>query len=263
MAPDARANQRDVSGPPLLLVPVGVGTAYARSGEVQSCYLVRGGDRTVALDLGAGALNRLQDHVRPEDLAALVITHLHPDHCADLMALRVYMAWGPGRGGSLRVLGPPGLRDRAAAFAGSDGWDPFRFEDLPAGGGEHDLGGGLVLRHREVPHLPPTHALRLERGGAALCYGADCAEGPELAELAGGCDLLLCECSFGAEDVPEGVPHLNGAQAGAIAARAGAGRLLLTHCFPELDRDAALDAARGAFGGPVGWARQGEAVAVG
>ncbi len=263
MAPDARAMDRDVSGPPLELVPVGVGTAYARPGEVQSCYLVRAGGRAVALDLGAGALNRLQRHLAPEELDALVISHLHPDHCVDLMALRVYMAWGPGRGGELRVLGPPGLRDRAAAFAGSDGGDAFRFEDLPAGGGEHDLGGGLVLRHREVPHLPPTHALRLERGGAALCYGADCAEGPELAELAAGCDVLVCECSFGAEPVPEGVPHLNAAQAGAIAARAGAGRLLLTHCFPELDRDAALAAARAAFDGPVDWARQDEAVPAG
>ena len=263
MAPDARAIARDVSGPPLVLVPVGVGAAYARSGEVQSCYLVRAGDRAVALDLGAGSLNRLQDQIAPEDIDALVISHLHPDHCADLMALRVYMTWGPGRGRTLRVLGPPGLRERAAAFAGSDGWDALRFEDLPAGGGEHDLGGGLVLRHREVPHLPPTHALRLDLGGAALCYGADCAEGPELPELAAGCDVLVCECSFGAEEVPEGVPHLNGAQAGELAGRAGAGRLLLTHCFPELDRDAALAAARAAFGGPVDWARQGEPVVAG
>jgi ribonuclease BN (tRNA processing enzyme) len=39
--------------------------------------------------------------------------------------------------------------------------------------------------------------------------------------------------------------------------------MLLTHCYPEFDRDAALAAARAAFAGPVDWARQGEAVPAG
>jgi ribonuclease BN (tRNA processing enzyme) len=247
----------------LVLTPVGVGAAYAASGEVQSSYLVTAGDRAVLLDLGSGALNRLQDEIPPERLDALVITHLHADHCVDLLALRVYMVWGPGAGRTIRVLGPPGLRERMTAFSGSEGWaEAFRFEELNGPDGERDLGGGLVMRYREVPHLPPTFAVRLERGGAVICYGADGAPGPELPELAAGCDVLLCECSFGAEPIPAGTPHLNGAEAGRMAARAGAGRLLLTHCFPEFDRNAALAAAREAFGGPVDWARQGEPVAV-
>lgn len=250
-----------MSGPPLVLVPVGVGTAYARPGEVQSCYLVRAGARAVALDLGAGALNRLQDHIAPEDLSALVISHLHPDHCADMLALRVYMVWGPGAGHVLRVLGPPGLRERLAAFSGSEGWDTaFRFEELAPGSDERDLGDGLTLRFAEVPHLPPTYATRVESGGTALCYGADCAPGDALPELAAGADVLVCESSFGAGPVPEGVPHLNGAAAGAIAARAGARRLLLTHCFPEHDREAALAAAAAEYDGPVAWAIQGDAL---
>ncbi len=61
--------------------------------------------------------------------------------------------------------------------------------------------------------------------------------------------------------MPEGVPHLNGRQAGGIAALGRARRLLLTHCFPEHDREAALAAARAEFDGPAGWAEQDEAVA--
>lgn len=249
--------------PRMELVPVGVGGAYGLPHEAQSCYLVRTPERAVVLDLGSGTLNRLCALVAPQDLDAVVISHLHPDHCADLMALRVYMAWGPGAGRRLRVMGPPGLRERLVAFSGSDGWDgSFAFEDLSSPGGEADLGSGLVLRYHEVPHLPPTFAMRLDWGGAALCYGADCAPGPELPELAAGCGVLVCEASFGAEPVPEGVPHLPARDAGRIAARAGVGRLLLTHCTPEFDRDAALAAARAEFAGPVDWARQGEPVAV-
>lgn len=262
MAADARAISRHVSDARLRIVPVGVGSAYSAPGEAQSCYLVSAAGRSVAIDLGSGTMNLLQRQIAPEDLDAVVITHLHPDHCVDLMALRVYMVWGPGAGRVLTVHGPPGLRERLVAFSGSDGWDSaFDFRDLAAGGGEIDLGGGLALRHREVPHLPPTHAVRVEHEGRAICFSADCAPNDALVALAEGCEVLVCEASFGDGAVPAGVPHLTARDAGDIAARAGAGRLLLVHCSPEFDRDAALAAARERFGGPVDWARQGEAVA--
>ena len=261
MAADARAISRHVSDAGLHVVPVGVGTAYGAPGEAQSCYLFAAAGRSVAVDMGSGTLNLLQRRIAPEALDAVVITHMHPDHCVDLMALRVYMVWGPGAGATLPVHGPPGLRDRLAAFSGSEGWDTaFAFHDLAPGGGAIDLGDGLVLRHREVPHLPPTNAVRVEHGGRAVCFSADCAPNDALVELARGCDVLLCECSFGAGDVPEGLPHMNARDAGSTAARAGAGRLLLVHGQPEFDRSAACAAAAEAFGGPVEWARQGEAV---
>lgn len=263
MARDARATGRRVSDPRLTLVPVGAGAAYGRPEEAQSSYLVRAGEDAVLLDLGGGAFNRLCGLMAPEDLSAVVISHLHPDHCADLMALRVYMVWGPGAGRRLRVLAPPGLRDILAAFSGSEGWDAaFAFEDLARPGGEAELTAGLRLRYREVPHLPPTFALRVDGAGGSLCYGADCAPGPDLPALAAGCGLLVCECSFGATPVPEGVPHMRAADAGRIAAAAGVRLLLLTHCSPEFDRQAALEEARAALGdrGEVAWAREGAAV---
>ena len=162
MAADARAISRHVSDARLRIVPVGVGSAYAAPGEAQSCYLVSAAGRSVAIDLGSGTLNLLQRQIAPEDLDAVVITHLHPDHCVDLMALRVYMVWGPGAGRVLPVHGPPGLRDRLVAFSGSDGWDSrVRLpRTSPPAVGRSRLGDGLRLRHREVPHLPPTHAVR-------------------------------------------------------------------------------------------------------
>lgn len=248
-----------MSGDGLVLVPIGTGAAYARPGEAQSGYLVRGAGRAVMLDLGAGALNRLVGELPPEELDAVVITHLHPDHCVDLLALRVYMLFGPGRGTRLRLLGPPGMIARLAALAGDEGWDEaFAVEELTAGA--YDLGGGLTLRAVEVPHLPPTFALRLETAGASVVYGADCAENPALAELARGCDLLLLECSFGAEAPTREMPHLGAREAARMAEAAGARRLLLTHCYPEHDRDRALALARAGTGAPVDWARQSEAV---
>lgn len=263
MPSDVAANDPDRGGRVITLMPVGTGAAFGDAGDVQSSYLLRAGDRAVVLDLGSGAVSALAHHLPPEDLDAVVISHAHPDHCVDLFGLHVRMAWGPGQGRVIPVFGPEGLAGRLAAFSDSEPWPAqqgLRMEVLSPGSGEVDLGGGVRLLHREVPHLPPTHALRVEHGGSALCYSADCGPDDALVRLAHGCDVLLCECTFGPDPVPEGVPHLNGRHAGDIARRAGVGRLLLTHRQPGHDPDAALAQAREAFGGRVDWARPGREV---
>ena len=194
------------------LVPVGVGAAYGLPDEAQSCYLVRTPERAVVVDLGSGALNRLCALVAPQDLDAVVITHLHPDHCVDLLALRVYMVWGPGAGRRLRVMGPPGLRERLTAFAGSEGWDGVRLRGARvAAAARPTSAAGSCCATARCRTCRPRIAVRLERGGAALCYGADCAPGDELPELAAGCGVLVCEC---------GVRGRAGAGGGAAHARA-------------------------------------------
>ncbi|MEQ9335657.1 MAG: MBL fold metallo-hydrolase, partial [Miltoncostaeaceae bacterium] len=227
--------------------------------------LVLAGPRRIVLDLGSGSLSALARHMAPEDLDAVVISHLHPDHCVDLFGLHVRMQWGPGRGRVIPVHGPPALAARLAAFADGERWRPEDGLDLrphPGGGGTVDLGDGVLLRHREVPHLPPTHAVRVEAGGRALVYGADCAPDDALVELAAGADVLVCECTFGADPVPAEVPHLPAEAAGSIARRAGVGRLLLTHMQLGHDRGRALAVAAEAFGGPVAWAEDGVEVVV-
>jgi ribonuclease BN (tRNA processing enzyme) len=248
----------------ITLTPVGTAAAFGGVAEAQSSYLVEAGGRAILFDIGSGALAALQAIRAPETLDLVVVTHMHPDHCSDLFALHVHMQWGSGRGRTLTVLGPPELPERLAAFTGRPEWGPdegLRFEALPDAGGQRDLGGGAVLRHTQVPHLPPTHALRIDAGGRSFCFGADCAPDDALVDLARGCDLLLLECSFGPDPVPEGLPHLNADSAGGLARRAGASRLLLTHCQGGHDRGRALRRAREVFGGPADWAVPGQRVA--
>lgn len=246
-------------GDPLTITPIGVGAAYARSGEAQSAYLVTFGRTQVCLDLGAGALNQLQRVVRPEDVTAILISHLHADHCVDLFSLRIYMEYGPGVGRRIHVYGPRELPDRLQAFGGDGGWDGFEFHPLDEPGGELAL-DDLRLRWTEVPHSHPTFALRIDAPGGSVTYGADCGPNDALAALARDTDVLIAECGLGLGPSPADAIHLSATDAGDIARRAGARRLLLTHCYPEHDRDAVLAAAAAAFGGPVAWATQGEAV---
>ena len=55
--------------------------------------------------------------------------------------------------------------------------------------------------------------------------------------------------------------HLNARAAGEMARQAGAGRLLLVHGQPDVDRAGSLEIATQAFDGPVEWARERQAYA--
>jgi ribonuclease BN (tRNA processing enzyme) len=246
----------------LAVTPVGVGAAYGRPGEHQSCYLVTAGTQSICLDLGAGAFNALCAITRPEDIDLFVMSHLHPDHFIDLLALRVYMVWGPGAGHSVRVAGPPGLREVLAAF-GEDGLGTaMQIEVLVGVEAATQCPGALEITHRQVPHLPPTYATRISFDGRSVCFGADCAPNDALPEFASGVDVLLTECSFGETDIPLGAAHLNAHAAGDIARRAGAGQLLLAHCFPEYDIERSAQIAAEVAGIPVAPARQGQTVQI-
>jgi ribonuclease BN (tRNA processing enzyme) len=94
--------------------------------------------------------------------------------------------------------------------------------------------------------------VRLEAGDAVLMYTGDSGPSPQIAELADGADLLVAEASY-IDGVPEDSRHFlsSARQGGLVAARARAGRLLLTHLMPGVDHGAAASAASAEYGGPV------------
>jgi ribonuclease BN (tRNA processing enzyme) len=102
-----------------------------------------------------------------------------------------------------------------------------------------------------VDHPTPAFGIRVTDGERTFAYTGDTGPCTALDELARGADVLLSEASWtDAPDRPAGV-HLSGKQAGEVASRAGAGRLLLTHIAPWTDRAAVLAEAVEAFGAAV------------
>src|SRR5580698_3351473 len=85
-----------------------------------SSYLVEADGFRVVLDMGNGSFGALQRHIHPADVDAIVITHLHADHCIDLTAYIVSLRYGgaghrerPGR--PIPLIGPEGTQARLAA----------------------------------------------------------------------------------------------------------------------------------------------------
>lgn len=244
------------------LTVVGCSGSYPGPQSPASCYLVEADDaqgRTwrVLLDLGSGALGALQRVTVPRDLDAVLLSHLHADHCLDICSLYVLLRYDPGgrRAAPLPVYGPGGTLARLErAYDAGSGRDD-------GGGGMaevFDVGewtsrpvldlGPLRVRVLRVDHPVESYGMRLECGGRVLTYTGDSDSCEALGELARGADLLLAEasCQEG-RDTYRGV-HLTGRRAGELARDSRAGRLLLTHVPPWTDAGIVLAEARSVLG---------------
>ncbi|PFG19995.1 MBL fold metallo-hydrolase [Serinibacter salmoneus] len=245
------------------LTVLGCSGSMAGPDSAASSYLVRAGagedDTVVALDLGSGAFGPLMAQTSPTALDAVVLSHLHPDHCADLTAMAVWRRYGPdGALPPLRVIGPEGTRERLAVLCEMEApeiSEVFAVEHLTEG--QEVRIGALRLQAHPVRHPIPAWGLRVSGpsdvhdGAAHLGYTGDTAWCEGAIAVGRGVDLLLAEAAFqdGLEH-PPGI-HLTGAEAGQVATRAGARRLVLTHLQPWTDAARVLAGARGAYSGPV------------
>jgi len=222
-----------------------------------SGYLIEAEGYRLVLDLGHGAFGALQQYVRPSEVDAVVISHLHADHCIDLTAYVVALRYGGdgfrcrGPEGRIPLIGVAGTRDRLEAA-----YDPlarklslheiFTFATPAAG----EL-GPFTMSYAQVNHPTPTNAIRVEYQDRSLVYSADTGESPELIALAQGADVLLCEASVGPDEVLVPDLHMTGRMAGEHADKAGVERLIVTHVPPWNSPQAAADEAAVAFEGPV------------
>lgn len=231
-----------------------------------SAYLLEQDGFRLLVDCGYGAVGALQRHADLLALDAVVVTHLHADHCIDLVGYAYARFYHPaGRPPPLPVYGPAGTRDRISLAAesrrGADWLDEvFDWRTLSAEALE--IGPYRLLPVRTA-HPVECYALRITAGGAVLAYSADTGHCPQLIELARAADLFLCEASFltGAAN-PPGV-HLTGAQAGELASAAGARQLLLTHLVCWHDEEQVLSEAASVYPGPLALARAGRTYRVG
>jgi len=235
---------------------VGCSGSMPGAESAASCYLIENDGVRIVFDKGNGAAGALQRHTALETIDAILLSHLHADHCLDACAFVVWHRYSERSRGPVPLYGPRGTRERLAAAyerSESDLGDVFTFHTLPAGDRERSGGGaatpeaptimkgglkigGMTLTFARTNHPVETYAIRVESKTASLTYSADTGVCDDLVELARGSDMLLCEAAQpdGDSAYPPGL-HMTGAQAGEHAAAAGVGRLLLTHIPPWVD----------------------------
>jgi len=78
-------------------------------GRAEACILVEAGDDIYIFDMGNGSVNNLTQYQLPwPNVQAVLITHMHSDHVADLPDAHL-QSWIQGRTEPLKVYGPEGI----------------------------------------------------------------------------------------------------------------------------------------------------------
>lgn len=237
------------------LTVIGCSGSYPGPDSPASCYLVEadadGRTWRILLDLGNGALGALHRHVDPLAIDAVFLSHLHADHCIDMTSYYVLRKYHPsGAQSPIPVWGPKGTARRLA-----------KAYDLPRKPGmsaefsfQRHRGpitfGPFEIEPVEVNHPVPAFGVRVRADGATLAYTGDTGPTPGLDRLAADADLLLSEASFRVGDHNPPDLHLTAADAAELAARAGVGRLVLTHIPHWYDAEEIVAQAVG-FDGPI------------
>ncbi len=241
------------------------------AGSACSGYLLAEDDTKILFDCGPGVVPVLQEHVDPDDVSAIFISHMHADHSLDLLTYAyrlIRFTWrGMDLDDSMRIplyLPPGGMAvlDHLLAAYGRPGsgkldnpftraFDPRELEPEE----EVWVGDTRVVAH-PVNHPVPAYGYRAESPSATFGYSGDTALCKGLGRIAWGADMLLCDASGNRHSDPallERGGHLSARQAGALAEEMGVKQLVLTHLSrqdPEWVM-ALLDEARSVFTGHV------------
>jgi ribonuclease BN (tRNA processing enzyme) len=252
------------------LTIVGCSGSFPGPQSPASCYLLTAHDGVrpwrVLLDLGSGALGAVQKYMDLEDIDAIFLSHLHPDHCMDLCGLHVAVRWNPNGWNRDRipVWGPAATADRLATAYGLD-LDPGMREEFDFSLWTEretvEVGPFKVTPYAVNHPVEEAYAFRIEvteydgtgvDRTVTLAYSGDTDSCQGLEDAAMDADLFLCEAAFeeGRDDAIKNV-HLTGKRAAQAATNARVRRLLLTHLPVWTDPNTVVAEARAEYAGDV------------
>lgn len=237
-----------------------IGCRSGAFGAAASGYLVRSQRAGILLDCGMGIVERLWRDDLLGQIDAIVISHMHYDHMIDVLPftnssvtqalanlrgprfripLYVPRGRGPQRLDGLRALAPNGFA-KIFHILEYDEKSTISIEDV-------------TMTFARTTHGELCFAPRLTNGERILVYTGDAALEDGLVRHSQDASLLLSEAQFAGRLPPRpDTGHMTGMQAGELASRAGAERLVLTHLPPTADGDRMrYEEAQEVYAGPV------------
>ncbi len=242
------------------LTILGSSGGYSGPNNPTSGFLLEAGGARLWIDAGHGTFSALQRVADYTGIDAVLVSHVHADHCVDLYALNIALRFHEQ--GVLRkpLYCPLEVWEKVPLLLG-DSAESFRqtFDFHPIAAGESIEVAGVRASFLRTDHPNYCLAMRLETDEGILTYSADTGPGADLAGFAGGSDLLLCEATY--QEGLVGAPvHLTARQAAETALRAGVRDLVLTHVWPAFDPRRSVEEARVAAGDVrMEWAAPGSA----
>jgi ribonuclease BN (tRNA processing enzyme) len=201
---------------------------YPVAGGATSGYLLKAGNTRLLLECGSGVLSRLLSHFSLDRLDAIVISHLHSDHIADLMILRYalqFIKMPP-----LKIFLPNRPYAEYDMLKGSG-----VFELIPVTDGLRAKLGDVELEFWEMTHPVPSFGVRVTCDGRTLAYSGDTNLNQRLPHFFNGADTALVDAGLlSYEKTGPAATHLTAREIGELFAKTPCKQVLLTHINPRV-----------------------------
>lgn len=204
-------------------------------------------------------MSTLQNYISYRDLSGIFLSHLHADHVSELYTLRyaVYVAQRDGLMKPPLAIYMPKSPRQTFRFIRANIRKEFSIQEISPD--MHLNLEGLSVSFLKTEHPASAYAMRFEHGGKTLVYSSDTAYFDKLVPFCRGAFILLAEATLQNIDRQfEQLGHMTAETAGKLAREAGARKLILTHIWPEYDRDVSLREARATFNGETVIAKRGQ-----
>ncbi|MCP3742556.1 MBL fold metallo-hydrolase [Rossellomorea sp. BNER] len=236
------------------LTVIGQWGGYPKAGEASSGYLLEYDKFKLLVDCGSGVLSFLQTHIDVKELDALILSHYHPDHVADIGVLQHALLIQYHLGEYNRTLPVYAHTEDNASFS------KLTYKNLMKGHQYNPNGtmeiGPFSISFLKTKHPVPCYAMRIEAGGKVLVYTADSAYREEFIPFAKDADVLLCESNFYGEMNGANAGHMTSFEAARIAKGASVKQLILTHLPHFGDLNQLVEEASSVFNGKIQLAKK-------
>lgn len=220
--------------------------AYPYEGQGTTSYLLQSDGFNLLLDAGSSTLVELEKELNPLDLDAVILTHYHHDHIADLGVLQYYWQLYPTQ--TPKPILP--------IYGHTE--DTFHFDDLTMEGvteghayfeAEELKIGPFLVTFMKTIHPVPCYAMRFveEKTGSVFVFTGDSGYLESFNQFAKEADLFLAD-TYLFDGNEHHKAHFTAGEAGTFAKNAEVKKLVLTHLpqhgdLEELRQQAAATSA--------------------
>ncbi|GAB3060403.1 MBL fold metallo-hydrolase [Virgibacillus ainsalahensis] len=236
------------------LTVIGCWGGYPAPGGATSAYLLEKKDFSLLIDAGSGALSKLQYYKSVSDLDAVILSHYHHDHIADIGVLqyaRLVQFYVTGSKKELPIYGH--MEDR-------EGFDALTHQytkGVPYQPEKPLNIGPFSITFLKTNHPVPCYGMRITDGESVIVYTADTGYKEEWLPFSEGADLLITDCNFYAGQDGSKAGHMTSIEGAAIAENANVGELMLSHLPQYGNNKQLVQEAKEYFKGAVYLASEG------
>lgn len=233
---------------------VGFWGGYPAKNGATSSYLVEKDNFTLMIDIGSGALSKVQNYKSVSEINAVIVSHYHHDHVADIGVLQyAYLVHNQlnKRHDLLPIYGhqedEQGFKLLSHDYTTGIPYDPNESLEI----------GPFKIEFLKTNHSVPCYGMKITSENCVIVYTADSAYQEEWIDFSKNADLLIADCNFYSDQDGKAAGHMNSSEVGYIAEQANVRELILSHLPQYGEHENLLMDAKGYFNGKVQLAFEG------